>query len=375
MSHIHGLRIGIFGILEQESGGANVAGNLTYSELLKSAAITDQFIYFRHHNANPGLRLFQRIRNHVALNQIFIYLFSKLKIVIYSKAEKLMINESIDIAFFLSPSHEPAYFKKIPVVSTFWDVGHRDLKYFPETGAHGLFEKREVFYKQTILKSIFVLTDSLQTSHTLSKSYGMKFSEFVDLPFAPMKNSNEETVERQDFIFYPANFWKHKNHKILLLAMSSVLSRGESPRKLILTGQDQGYLKTVEKLINELGLERFVEIRGFVSDWELARLYSTAKIVAMPSLLGPTNLPPLEALLRSTPVFASRESVSGLSPNFPITKLDAFDVAGWSEIFDCNFSPKYPDIELVQAEISTIRASNCSKLSLILDYVRHRYVD
>jgi glycosyltransferase involved in cell wall biosynthesis len=65
---------------------------------------------------------------------------------------------------------------------------------------------------------------------------------------------------------------------------------------LVLTGSDKGSLKAIMTLVTSLGLQNFVDFPGFVSKLELEKLYSSSGLLVFPSLIGPDNLPPLEAL-------------------------------------------------------------------------------
>jgi glycosyltransferase involved in cell wall biosynthesis len=48
--------------------------------------------------------------------------------------------------------------------------------------------------------------------------------------------------------------------------------------------------------INELSLQENVTLAGFVTEESLARVFQTSNALVFPSLIGPDNLPPLEAM-------------------------------------------------------------------------------
>ena len=58
-------------------------------------------------------------------------------------------------------------------------------------------------------------------------------------------------------------------------------------------------------LVEELGVGQWVELRGWVSDEEVAHLYSTATALAIPSLAEGFSLPTLEAMGAGVPVLLS----------------------------------------------------------------------
>jgi glycosyltransferase involved in cell wall biosynthesis len=99
---------------------------------------------------------------------------------------------------------------------------------------------------------------------------------------------------REPFLLYPARPWPHKNHARLFEAFA--LLRTERPElRLVLTGGGH------EGRLVPAG----VEVRGHVSDEELAALYRRAACLVFPSLYEGFGQPPLEAMASGTPVAAS----------------------------------------------------------------------
>lgn len=101
--------------------------------------------------------------------------------------------------------------------------------------------------------------------------------------------------EREEFVFYPARGWKHKNHARLIEAMRAV--RVERPdMRLVLTGGGLDALGEVPD---------WVDVRGLVPSSELRELYRRAAVLAFPSLYEGFGLPPLEAMASGCPVAAT----------------------------------------------------------------------
>ena len=99
--------------------------------------------------------------------------------------------------------------------------------------------------------------------------------------------------EREPFLLYPARPWPHKNHVRLYEAFAA-LRRGRPDLRLVLTGGgDFG------------AVPDGVEVRGLVSDDELASLYRRASALVFPSLYEGFGLPPLEAMASGCPVACS----------------------------------------------------------------------
>jgi glycosyltransferase involved in cell wall biosynthesis len=109
-----------------------------------------------------------------------------------------------------------------------------------------------------------------------------------------------------DYLFYPAQFWPHKNHVNLLMALDILRNRNGLRLNLVLTGSDMGNKAYVLAKVRELRLSDQVFDLGFVSREELNTIYMNALALVYPSFFGPENLPPLEAFSLECPVLASR---------------------------------------------------------------------
>ncbi|MDL2216563.1 glycosyltransferase family 4 protein, partial [Desulfovibrio sp. OttesenSCG-928-M14] len=107
------------------------------------------------------------------------------------------------------------------------------------------------------------------------------------------------------FFFYPAQFWQHKNHLRLLEALGRVKAHHPDIH-CVFSGSTshQGYAPFMEA-IQTLRLAQNVTVLGYVSTAEIAWLYRHARGLIMPTLFGPTNIPPLEAMALACPVAVS----------------------------------------------------------------------
>ncbi|OAF01222.1 hypothetical protein AYJ54_29535 [Bradyrhizobium centrolobii] len=106
------------------------------------------------------------------------------------------------------------------------------------------------------------------------------------------------------FLFYPAQFWVHKNHLRLIEAFSEVLKQAPD-LQLVLTGKQRDEYRTVMDMVDRLGLSRSVVHVGFVERDELQAIYRLATALVMPSLFESISIPVYEAFLAGTPVIAS----------------------------------------------------------------------
>lgn len=100
--------------------------------------------------------------------------------------------------------------------------------------------------------------------------------------------------------------------------------------ELHLTGSDQGNESFIRDQARSLGLNEKIFFHGFVDQAEISAFYDRAFALTYPSLLGPDNLPPLEAMSRGCPVATAdiegAREVYGDSALY-FDPLDAVDIA------------------------------------------------
>jgi glycosyltransferase involved in cell wall biosynthesis len=106
------------------------------------------------------------------------------------------------------------------------------------------------------------------------------------------------------YLFYPAQFWVHKNHLRLLEAFREVLKRAPD-LQLVLTGKARDEYESVMRAVEQLGLTSRVRHLGFVERDELQAIYRLATALVMPSLFESVSIPVYEAFQTGTPVIAS----------------------------------------------------------------------
>jgi glycosyltransferase involved in cell wall biosynthesis len=106
------------------------------------------------------------------------------------------------------------------------------------------------------------------------------------------------------FMFYPAQFWVHKNHVRLIEAFRGVAD--ECPDvKLVLTGKRRDEYVTVMAAVDTSGLNDRVLHLGFLETNDLQSVYQLATALVMPSLFESVSIPIYEAFQVGTPVAAS----------------------------------------------------------------------
>lgn len=191
------------------------------------------------------------------------------------------------------------------------DLMHRYESYFEEYQGQEC-ANRDTHYSAICRYSDLILTDSQIGKQHVLESYNCEDNKVHVLPFVPpyyLLESNQVNVKLlfdlpERFIFYPAQFWEHKNHINLLAALNILKDRGECI-KLVFVGSQKNNYSRVMASIDEYGLAKNVLVLGYVSNDEMYSLYKSAVAMVFVSLIGPTNIPPMEALITGCPLICS----------------------------------------------------------------------
>ena len=237
----------------------------------------------------------------------------------FNPREKTFIKDKIDLVYFLSPTSWPLDLDNINYITTVWDLSHLDEHEFPEVRLKREFERRENNYEHILKKSTAVIVDSQQSLLNVVKKYRLDENRVRVIPFqsgyetrnlAKNLNLNKINIKNRyninnPYIFYPAQFWPHKNHIYLLKGLKILEENYGIKFEVIFCGKDNGNLKYIKEQAIKLEISERVHFLGFISNIEVLEIYSQAFALVMPTYFGPTNIPPLEAFEIGIPVIYS----------------------------------------------------------------------
>lgn len=232
--------------------------------------------------------------------------------------ERLAAEHALDLIWFVGVGAFES--PDIPYVATLWDLQHRVQPFFPEVSVAGEWDKREQFYGVFLRRAAFCVTGTRAGKQEIQGFYHLHDDRVRVFPLPTPEYALAAAPTQLDararfglsrpYIFYPAQFWPHKNHINLLMALARLREVHGLELDLVLVGADKGNRAFVERRVEELGLAGSVHFPGFVSQEELIALYRQAEALVFVSLFGPDNIPPLEAFALGCPVVASRLSGS-----------------------------------------------------------------
>jgi glycosyltransferase involved in cell wall biosynthesis len=235
------------------------------------------------------------------------------EIILSGPLDKAARKHKIDLIWFISPDTEQV---TIPYLATVWDLEHRSQPYFPEVSVTGWkWRMRENHYREILPRATGVITGTAAGKEEIVRYYQVPERLVHVVPFPTPQFALAPSATGQDvtgcdtipdnYLFYPAQFWPHKNHVGLLLALKLLREHYGLDFHLVLTGSDKGNLGYVQDKVEQLGLVDRVTFLGFVETGFLRVLYQRAFALIYPTFFGPDNLPPLEAFALDCPVIAS----------------------------------------------------------------------
>jgi glycosyltransferase involved in cell wall biosynthesis len=203
----------------------------------------------------------------------------------------------------------------LPYIATVWDLQHRYQPFFPEVSAEGVWDLREQFWSHFLKRAAYCVTGTNAGKREIQYLYQLAEPRVrvVPLPTPTFAlDAGPSTIDvrthfgiDKDYIFYPAQFWSHKNHANLILALKWLQERHGLQVELVLCGSDKGNLSFIRNFVEEQGMGDHVRFLGFVSQEELVALYRQAVALTFVTYFGPDNIPPLEAFALGCPVIAS----------------------------------------------------------------------
>jgi glycosyltransferase involved in cell wall biosynthesis len=232
----------------------------------------------------------------------------------------------IDLMLYttVQPPLAPAFEVDIPFVVAIHDVQHRLL---PGTfdNLPGLAQI-EYITRNCALHATLVLVDSEVGREDLLGLYGadgirpervrvLPFClppHFIDPDVPGARARARRQYELPDrYLFYPAQFWPHKNHIRIIEALAHLKLQHGLRIPLVLCGssEDKYTAPTFQAMMGRattLRVRDQIHYLGVAPAELMTGLYAGATALVMPTFHGPTNLPVLEAWATGCPVLTSR---------------------------------------------------------------------
>ncbi|MEZ4938244.1 MAG: glycosyltransferase family 1 protein [Crocinitomicaceae bacterium] len=221
-----------------------------------------------------------------------------------------------DIDLFFSPciSEYPHFYLKKDFVFTLHDMQE---KYYPHFFSRYIRFTRWLYNrtltkkaKAIICESEFVKRDIVQFTKTKTEKIHIIPSP-PPADFLNLKLENSEALKVKEkynlpdqYIFYPAQCWEHKNHLKLVEAFK-ICQKKHPEVHLVLTGsQKDNYPNLVHKIQFE-NLENKIHHLGYIDYNDFPYLYTSSLFLVMPTLFESLSIPIYEAFALGVPVCSS----------------------------------------------------------------------
>ena len=213
----------------------------------------------------------------------------------------------------------------VPYVMAIHDLQHRLHPEFPEVSANGEWDWREYVFRNGARSGTLLLADSEIGKEDILNfygPYGVTPDRVKVLPFIPasylvpdVPETEQQRVRKRyqlpdRYLFYPAQFWPHKNHKRLVEALGLLKERRGLEVAIAFCGSYTGEIRAsifqeVKSIAARMRIDKQLHYLGYVPDEDMSGVYAGAVALTMPTFFGPTNIPVVEAWAFGCPVLTS----------------------------------------------------------------------
>jgi glycosyltransferase involved in cell wall biosynthesis/2-polyprenyl-3-methyl-5-hydroxy-6-metoxy-1,4-benzoquinol methylase len=214
------------------------------------------------------------------------------------------------------PFTAPTYFEPgIPTVCTIYDLQYKS---YPEFFAPYEVSQRENTFREATRRATLLAAISDYSREAAIRHGGLDRGRIRTIHLRIQAPDNgaamhDETVLRRlglasrRYLLYPANFWKHKNHEMLLTAFGIARRAGGLAEDitLVCTGAPDPRQAWLRHAAREMQLGDRVLLPGFLARDELNALVAHCAGVVFPSLYEGFGLPVIEAMAAGVPVACS----------------------------------------------------------------------
>ena len=320
------MKIAVVGTQNREGGGSYHQSSKTYQILSSIKGYRFNFLSinskkkydkidenFINYNTNFVDQLFFLFYS----SKIFKSLLKKFKI--QNKFEKFLKKKNIDFIIFLGCERLSLFCNEINYASYIYEFHHIFRPDLPEYKGWTDFDFREDLIKANVKKSLSLIVDTQIKAENLVKYYNCYEKKINIIPLTPnilnLEKDSQEVCSNDiesyintnnEYFFYPAQYWPHKNHYYILSAIKSSKTKYNKIVKFIFTGHKKNNFQYLNKIVKEFGLTDQITFFEYLSDVDIQVLYKNCKALVMPSLVGNSSLPLYESFYFEKPVFYSK---------------------------------------------------------------------
>jgi glycosyltransferase involved in cell wall biosynthesis len=208
------------------------------------------------------------------------------------------------------------YDPTVPIVSIIHDLQHR---YYPQYFDPADLQQRDRGFQETCRAARYIVCISRYVRKTILENANIAPERIETIPIMlPHRLSKPPVAEMEavlrslglqseKFLLYPANFWPHKNHEVLLDAFRAYLvAHSDADLKLALTGAPgPRHDLILETCRGDTLLSSRVVFPGYLAERQFSVLLHACRAIVFPSLFEGFGMPLLEGMAAGKPLLVS----------------------------------------------------------------------
>src|SRR5262249_32504526 len=231
----------------------------------------------------------------------------------FGKRINALDNEAFDLA--VSPKTCLAgYGMARKFVVTLHDLQH---KHFPQYFRFYRRRLRDLLYSRAVNLADVTICETNYVKQDIVSFYDVDPSKILVLPSPPpnyvssiIEDARLHSVKQRynlpnEYLFYPAQFWFHKNHIRLFKALDILGSSCGIDVPLVLVGSPREAFSAAMQEIANLKLESRIRYLGYVPDQDMPYLFKLSTCLVLPTLFESLSIPMWEAFRLEVPVVCS----------------------------------------------------------------------
>lgn len=297
------MKVGYLFTVNQHNGGVYQYSLSLLKSLTLNESVSEITVYTRDKNFKfPGVNIIViKYYNFLFFLSLILSLFSVYPKVLFKKNELL-----------ISPTYSPLLFlSSCKFVFTLHDL--QELHY-PENFSKVVLAWRNYIYRKLSKRTAYIITESNYVKTDIVNYLNFNSQKIIVAESPPIFDFNEvnedllrekyEIKEDFDYIFFPAQFWKHKNHKRVINAFCKIVKKHRNT-KLIITGKKSREYNNIKEQIGKLNLSESVLHLENIDQKHMPYFFKNSILTIAPTLHESISIPVFEAFYFNSPVCAS----------------------------------------------------------------------
>ena len=218
------------------------------------------------------------------------------------------------ITLFHGTNYYVPFWNRCRTIVTIHDLS---LLLHPHTHEAELVRDAARYFPATARMASKIITDSESVKREICEHLRVRPEKIAVVPLAPRRAfrpvaaGQAEAARRrlgvaEEFLLFVGTVEPRKNLLTLVRALVELTRHTDLRPQLVIAGQKGWLTDDLFALIEESGLGPRILFTGYISDADLAALYSSCRVSIYPSLYEGFGLPPLEAMSCGAPVITSR---------------------------------------------------------------------